>query len=395
MNREDGLNGSGRFVAETDAVDERRFPLVPRNISRDFWHDGAEASMADFPLLGRGPFGQAVQFHEPKEQNDLPVLLVPRADLHDTRLDAKGPGKSVSMVVWLIYQGDNHAIAGIWHEGTDTIPNGIPAEVRVRGRRQYGMFAGLSANPGAPSVHISENGLASFADKYARHLAVSPHKMTQAPLSATSEQLDASWSAIGFVYDNQRKTVTAYLNGNAEEYWVENPDKSNFYRPAAKAWKQSWLSRQAGPESDKDPAFPQDQLYQPPETTPLHEFVEHESAEEQVLLRTYEFTKVRVHVRKSAGGELLTDNRELVALKANPWYIGHDIYAPPSAEAGGPFTIGRVIHSNRHGTLNAWFGGVAVYDRALSANEMAALAKIGRSEGSPLLQYSAVVATEH
>jgi hypothetical protein len=33
-------------------------------------------------------------------------------------------------------------------------------------------------------------------------------------------------------------------------------------------------------------------------------------------------------------------------------------------EQGGPFTIGRVIHSNRHATLSAWIGGVAVFDRA-------------------------------
>lgn len=178
--------------------------LEPRNISRDFWREGDAATLADFPLLGRGPFGQAVQFREPKEISDLPVLMVPRSALHDTPLDIKGPGQSVSMVVWLIHQSGNHAIAGMWHEGTDTPPTGAPAVVRVRGQRQFGMFAGLAANRGASSAHVSENGLASFGDRYARHLAATQEKLRSAKPDASPEQFDAAWSAVGFVFDNAR-----------------------------------------------------------------------------------------------------------------------------------------------------------------------------------------------
>ena len=39
--------------------------------------------------------------------------------------------------------------------------------------------------------------------------------------------------------------------------------------------------------------------------------------------------------------------------------------------------VGRVIHSNRHATLSPWIGGVAVFDRALSDEEMKKLATIG------------------
>jgi hypothetical protein len=177
VQREDSRDGQGNFIAYTSVSGEKRYPLQPQNISRLFWKDGEEASLNDFPLLGRGPFGQAVQFHSPKALNDLPVLLVPREVLHDTPLDVKGPGRSVSMVVWLIHQEDSHAIAGMWHEGTDTPPTGIPAVVKVRGQRQYGMFAGLGANPGASSAHVSENGLASFGDKYAHHLASTREKI--------------------------------------------------------------------------------------------------------------------------------------------------------------------------------------------------------------------------
>jgi hypothetical protein len=48
-----------------------------------------------------------------------PFLFVPRARLHDSPLDIKGAGKSVSVVVWAIRESGNHALAGIWHEGTD------------------------------------------------------------------------------------------------------------------------------------------------------------------------------------------------------------------------------------------------------------------------------------
>jgi hypothetical protein len=392
MQREDGVGGRGRFVAQTDIPGESRFALFPHNVSRDFWNDGVESTLDDFPLLGRGPFGQAIVFHEAKAQNNLPVLLVPRSDLHDTRLDVKGPGKSVSMAVWLIYQGNNHAIAGLWHEGTDTSPTGIPAEIRVRGQRQYGMFAGLAANPGAPSVHVSENGMASFGDKYARHLAVSPAKMHQAPVSASPEELDTGWSVIGFVYDNRRKTVTAYMNGEAAEYWVENPAGSRFYGPAAEAWRQAWLARLPGLQEGENTSFPRDQFYEPPETSALQEVVESETDIYRVVLRSFEFTKVRVRETRTGSGGWLPESATLVAMRANPWYFGHDIYTPLSARQGAPFTIGRVIHSNRHGTLDAWFGGVAVYDQALSAAEMAALARIGREDGAPLLHRKEVAA---
>jgi len=36
-----------------------------------------------------------------------------------------------------------------------------------------------------------------------------------------------------------------------------------------------------------------------------------------------------------------------------------------------PFTIGRVIHSSRGVGFTGWIGGVAVFDRALTAEELA------------------------
>ncbi len=70
-------------------------------------------------------------------------------------------------------------------------------------------------------------------------------------------------------------------------------------------------------------------------------------------------------------------SRELVALRVNPFWFGHDLYKPSRPEEGGPFTIGRVIHSGRSVGTVALIGGVAVFHRALTAAEMRKLASIG------------------
>jgi hypothetical protein len=93
-----------------------------------------------------------------------------------------------------------------------------------------------------------------------------------------------------------------------------------------------------------------------------------EGDSQRVELREYRYTKVRVTIR--AGAEA---GGELVALRLNPWWYPHGIYEPKNDGTGGPFTIGRVIHSSRGVGFTGWIGGVAVFDRALSAEELAAL----------------------
>ena len=113
----------------------------------------------------------------------------------------------------------------------------------------------------------------------------------------------------------------------------------------------------------------------------MSEKVVSETADKRIVIRTYEFTKVRVTFHKDGGGKFSDiASTELVALKANPYWFGHDIYAPRTIAEGGPFTIGRVIHSNRHATLSAYIGGVAVFNRPLSAEEMARLSAIGQDQ---------------
>ena len=68
--------------------------------------------------------------------------------------------------------------------------------------------------------------------------------------------------------------------------------------------------------------------------------------------------------------------RELVALRLNTWWYPHGIYTPKDATSGGPYTIGRVINSARLVGFTGWIGGVAVFDRALSAKEIKELSNL-------------------
>lgn len=376
MLREDGVGGQGRFLAYTARGDTHRYVLEPHNLAWDYWREGSEATLEDFPLLGRGPFGQAVHFQSPAEVSRLPVFSVARAQLHDTPLDIKGPGRSVSMVAWLIHQEGNHAIAGIWHEGTTT-SRGVPALVKETGRRQFALFAGMGGNPGGVGAHLSENGLGSFGDVYARHLAVTPERMRSVALDATPEALDSGWSAAGFVFDAETQVVTAYLDGVANERWVENPAKDRFYRAAERAWRQAQLAKSSGLQEGEDESFPRDQFYDPPTTQLLQEEVVAESDTERTVVRTFPFTKVRFISHKQADGTWSDPmGVELLALKTNPYWFGHSIYGPGEEKEGGPFTIGRVVHSGRGGRLTAYLGGVAVYGRALSPEEMRRLSTL-------------------
>ncbi|MCP5114291.1 MAG: hypothetical protein GY953_25965, partial [bacterium] len=77
VRREDGAAGSGQFVAHTPSGEARQFALEPLNIIQAFWNKGRKATYADFPLGGRGPFGQAVRFQKETEPDFLPALMVP------------------------------------------------------------------------------------------------------------------------------------------------------------------------------------------------------------------------------------------------------------------------------------------------------------------------------
>lgn len=383
VERRDSWQTDKPFVSIPGEANGQVFELEPRNISLDFWHEGPQTTLDDFKLLGRGPFGQAVRFDDPLSKDNLPVLSVPRNKLHNSALDIKGKGKSVTMVVWMLYEKGNHAIAGMWHEGTVT-PRNKPPVIQVPGKRQYGLFAGLQAHRGGVGAHISENGGSSFGNIYARHLAATPKKMKKIKPNIKPADSDLYWNAVGMVFNNEENSVTAYLNGSTDEIWEENPKSSRFFQYTYNAWLQGQLAAQDGIQPGEDVDFPKDQFYNLPEGNPLKVEIVEQTSDRIVRLETYPFSKLEVTYQVKADGSLgKALKRDLVALKSNPYFFGHDIYEPKSLEQGGPFTIGRVIHSNRHATLSAWIGGVAVFDRALCDEEMKKLASIGNCSAEP------------
>lgn len=374
VRREEG--GENRFLAHVPEGATNDYPLDAANYIKDYWGAGHAATYADFPLMGRGPFGEAIRIRAEENPDFRPFLYVPRARLHDSPLDIKGAGKSVTVVVWAIRESGNHALAGIWHEGTDLKQKETSAIQKVeRGQRQYALFAGLNKE-GSACGHVSENGASSFLNRYALHKCNSVGTSPKVPWDAPKEVVDASWQCFAMTFDHGSNEMTGWLDGEAGERWLENPKDDRLISSAYNAWKQGHFHREPGVQEGEDPAFPKDQFYNPPEDEALSVTVVSETPEERVELREYRYTKVKVVKR----GE--TETRDLVSLKLNPWWYPHDLYTPANDGSAGPFTIGRVIHSSRSVGFTGWIGGVAVFDRALVAEELKAFTELGKAPAS-------------
>lgn len=376
VKREPG--GLRRFVAHVPAGATNDFPLDAGNYVRDFWGQGRPATYADFPQLGRGPFGNAIRIKKEEDANFRPLMFVPRERLHGSSLDIKGPSRSVSVVVWAILESGNHALAGIWHEGTD-LKQRETATVRKieRGQRQYALFAGLNKE-GSACGHVSENGASSFGNRYALHKSNSEGIASAVSSDAPAESLDKSWRCFAMTFDHQRQELTGWLDGKAGDRWLDNPKADKLISSAYQAYMQGHFARISGEQPGEDPTFPRDQFYNPPEEQILATKLLKASKNERVELREYRYTKVEVTLRQNRDSPFTEVSRELVGLRLNPWWFPHALYAPPDG-SGGPFTIGRVIHSSRGIGFTGWIGGVAVFDRALSAEELAKLADLRTS----------------
>ena len=369
--------GAHRFTAHVPPGATNDYPLDAANYIRDFWGTGREATDADFLLLGRGPFGNAIRIVKETDPDFRPFLFVPRSRLHDTPLDIKGAGKSVSLVVWAIRESGNHALAGIWHEGTDLKNHGGAPKVVARGQRQYALFAGLNKE-GSACGHVSENGAKSFGHIYAMHKSNSGDVSPAVPADSPAELLDASWQCFAMTYDHKTHELTGWLNGKDTGRWQENVQQA--IPVIYNAWLQGHLHRQPGLQPGEAPDFPKDQFYNPPEDKPVSAKVLSETLDERVELQEFGYTRVKVTQRKTADGTWTTAARDLADVRLNPWWYPHDsLYTPPNDGTGGPFTIGRVIHSSRSVGFTGWIGGVAVFNRALSAEELAKLAALCRN----------------
>jgi hypothetical protein len=368
--------GAKRFSAHVPKGSPTDYPLDAANYIRDYWGAGREATYADFPLLGRGPFGNAIRIVKETDADFRPFLFVPRSRLHDTPLDIKGAGKSVTVVVWAIRESGNHALAGIWHEGTDLKQSETAGIAKVeRGQRQYALFAGLNKQ-GSACGHVSENGASSFLNKYALHKCNSAAQSPEVPADSPAEVLDKSWQCFAMTFDHEKDELTGWLNGVSGDRWLDNPKKDNLIKSAYNAYMQGHYAKRPGQQDGEDETFPKDQYYNPPEAEPLSVKLLRESADERVELREHRYTKIEVTLRKGADGRFTETSRDLVALRLNPWWYPHGIYTPKDAQSGGPFTIGRVIHSSRSVGFTGWIGGVAVFDRALSGSELKRLAAL-------------------
>jgi hypothetical protein len=359
---------SKRFTAHVPAGAKNDYALDAGNYIKDLWNAGPSASYDDFPLLGSGPFGQAIRIKAETNPDFRPLLFVPRARLHDSPLDIKGANKSVTVVVWAIRESGNHALAGIWHEGTDLKEKTTETIAKVeRGQRQYALFAGLNKE-GSACGHVSENGASSFTNKYALHKCNSAAQSPKVPHDSAPEVLAKSWQTFAMTFDSKTQQITGWLDGQSGDRWLDNPQKDKLLSFAANAWLQGRLAKIPGQQEGEDPKFPADQYYNPPEDKAVSVKVLSETKGDntRVELREYAYTKVKVTL--VAGQETA---RELVSLRLNPWWYPHDLYQPKNDGTGGPFTIGRVIHSSRSVGFTGWIGGVAVFDRALTATELA------------------------
>ncbi len=366
-----------RFTAHVPSGASNDFALDAGNYVHELWGEGREATYSDFPLLGRGPFGEAIRIRQETDATFRPLLSVPRARLHNSTIDLKGPRQSVTVVVWAIRESGTHALAGIWHEGTDLKEKTTATIRRVeRGQRQYALFAGLN-KAGSACGHISENGASSFLNKYALHKCNSADISPAVPADSPAAVLDASWQCFAMTYDHATHELTGWLNGHSGDRWLENPKTDGLIKSAYNAWLQGRLHREPGLQPGEDPAYPPDQFYNPPEDKIVSSKILTDTADERVELREYRYTRLKVTLRRGPDGTLTETARDLAALRLNPWWFSHDrLYTPANDGTGGPFTIGRVIHSSRSVGFTGWIGGVAVFNRALSATELAQLAAL-------------------
>ena len=371
-----------RFVAQVPVGATNTFPLDAGNYVHNYWGEGRTATYADFPLLGRGPFGEAIRIRRETDATFRPFLFVPRARLQDSSIDLKGPNQSVTVVVWAIRESGNHALAGIWHEGTDLKQNETAGIKKVeRGQRQYALFAGLN-KAGSACGHVSENGASSFLNRYALHKCNSADVSPAVPADSPAAVLDASWQCFAMTYHHATHELTGWLNGVAGDRWLENPKTDTLIKSAYNAWLQGRLHREPGLQPGEDPAFPPDQFYNPPEDQLVSTKILSESADERVELREYRYTQVKITLRRAtdgADGSFTETARDLAAVRLNPWWFSHDaLYSPANDGTGGPFTIGRVIHSSRSVGFTGWIGGVAVFNRALAPAELHQLSALSR-----------------
>lgn len=232
------------------------------NYIKEYWGTGREASYADFPQLGRGPFGNAIRIVNESDPNFRPFLFVPRSGLHDTPLDIKGAGKSVSVVVWAIREsGKPFVLAGIWHEGTK-YEAGRNCWARESRTRTAAITAARLNKQGSACGHVSENGASSFLNKYALHKCNSLAQSPEVPADSPTDVLDNSWQCFAMTFDHEKDELTGWLNGVSGDRWLDNPKNDKLIASAYNAYMQGHYSRTPEKELTEDFYFSQGPILQ-------------------------------------------------------------------------------------------------------------------------------------
>ncbi len=211
------LTESGTWTSYHDpAVIDRGYPVFLRRIgdpnayTARTWPYGDEKSEVRFDSTG--PLGRAVRFNQ-----GYIYAEVPRDAFDQTPLDLSGR-RPFTLIAWVKFIGQRHLVAGIWDEGGWS---------KYGGRRQAALFGGLFGSR-STIAHVSATGAASYpqstvpGSQYARCRAIDGQDFE-----------DNRWVAMAMTFDPDRDQVTAYTNGVATPTEITDPVVEDVFRPEA------------------------------------------------------------------------------------------------------------------------------------------------------------------
>lgn len=210
------LTQDGRWTSyHDDRVIARGFPVSlrrigdPKSYTPANWPYDDERSKLVFD--SSGPFGHAVRFDQ-----GFVFAEVARADFDRTPLDIHGR-QPFTLMAWTKFVGQRHLVAGIWDEG---------GWDKYGGRRQVALFGGLFGSKGV-IAHISTTGAASYPQSTA---AGSQYARCRA-IDGRSFENDR-WVAMAMTFDPAREEVRAYCDGAATATQVTDPVEQDVLRHA-------------------------------------------------------------------------------------------------------------------------------------------------------------------
>lgn len=388
------LMKDGRWISYYDPkVVDRGYPVVLRRIGDDkpytpakwpYWDDASKLRFDD-----SGPFGRAIRLNK-----GYIFAETPRDEFDRSPLDIHGR-QPFTLIAWTQFTGARHMVAGIWDEGGWN---------KYRGRRQVALFGGLFGSRGLTG-HISATGAASYpqsnapGSQYARVRAIDGQDFE-----------NGQWVALAMTFEPEHNRVTVYCNGTATPLAMTDPVaqdvfrgpkpvaanpfhfpwpifsprafvlKYNGYNVATTGVWEHWL------EVDTEQGALTYGRSCPEPATIRDEFrvvFDLRRDGRSLLAAPIIFAAVDKQgaglpgaIRAQVGDEVVTS---LEIRRSDSWQqVGTEIQYP--IREGAPFTFGRALglgaEAIDHGT-QLLLDGVAVFNRALTAEELKALSFCG------------------